>query len=143
MKHILKSIIAAALAPALAVGIAGQAAAADLTVRIEGVEAATGTFHVAVFGADGWDTNEVAASRIAPVADGTELVFTGLEPGAYGIKVYQDVDENGELNLGMWRIPTEPYGFSNDAPARMGPPKFDKAGFELTEAGTVQTITLQ
>nr|WP_321509386.1 DUF2141 domain-containing protein [uncultured Hyphomonas sp.] len=139
MKHILKSIIAAALAA----GIAGQAAAADLTVRIEGVEEATGTFHVVVFGADGWDENDAVTSQLAPAAEGAELIFTGLEPGAYGIKVYQDVDENGELNLGMWRIPTEPYGFSNDAPARMGPPKFDKAGFELTEAGTVQTITLQ
>lgn len=139
MKRILNFIIAAALAA----GIAGQAAAADLTVRIEGVEAATGTFHVAVFGADGWDENDAVTSQLAPAEEGAELVFTGLEPSAYGIKVYQDVDENGELNLGMWRIPTEPYGFSNDAPARMGPPKFDKAGFELTEAGTVQTITLQ
>ena len=139
MKRILNSIIAAALAA----GIAGQAAAADLTVRIEGVEEATGTFHVAVFGADGWEENDAVTSQLAPATEGAELVFTGLEPGAYGIKVYQDVDENGELNLGMWRIPTEPYGFSNDAPARMGAPKFDKAGFELTEAGTVQTITLQ
>nr|WP_321360766.1 DUF2141 domain-containing protein [uncultured Hyphomonas sp.] len=143
MKHILKSIIAAALAPALAAGIAGQAAAADLTVRIEGVEAATGTFHVAVLGADGWDTNESVTDRIISAGEGTELVFTGLEPGAYGIKVYQDVDGNGELNLGMWRIPTEPYGFSNDASARMGPPKFKSARFDLPQAGTVQTITLQ
>jgi uncharacterized protein (DUF2141 family) len=139
MKYVLNSFIAAALAA----GIAGHAAAADLTVRIEGVDAATGTFHVAVFGADGWDKNEEVTGRIAPVEDGTELVFTGLEPGVYGIKVYQDVDNNGELNLGVWRIPTEPYGFSNDVSVRMGPPKFDKAGFELTEAGTVQTIKLK
>jgi uncharacterized protein (DUF2141 family) len=107
MKYVLNSFIAAALAA----GIAGHAAAADLTVRIEGVDAATGTFHVAVFGADGWDKNEEVTGRIAPVEDGTELVFTGLEPGVYGIKVYQDVDNNGELNLGVWRIPTEPTGF--------------------------------
>ena len=139
MKRILNSMIAAALAA----GIAGQAAAADLTIRIEGVEEASGTFHVAVFDADGWDKNDAVAGKLAPAEEGGELVFTGLEPGAYGVKIYQDVDDNGELNLGMWRIPTEPYGFSNDAPARMGPPKFSKAGFDLPEAGTVQTITLQ
>ncbi|KCZ88951.1 DUF2141 domain-containing protein [Hyphomonas jannaschiana] len=139
MKRILNSIIAAALAA----GIAGQAAAADLTIRIEGVEEATGTIHVAVFGADGWDENDAVAGRLAPAEEGAELVFTGLEPGAYGIKVYQDVDDNGELNLGMWRIPTEPYGFSNDASASMGPPKFKLARIDLPEAGTVHTITLQ
>lgn len=139
MKRILNSIIATVLAA----GIGGQAAAADLTVRIEGVEEATGTFHVAVFGADGWDENDAVTGRLAPAEEGAELVFTGLEPGAYGIKVYQDVDDNGELNLGMWRIPTEPYGFSNDASASMGPPKFKSARIDLPDAGTVHTITLQ
>jgi uncharacterized protein (DUF2141 family) len=139
MKRILTSMISAALAA----GLAGQAAAADLTVRIAGIETASGTVHIAVFDAGGWAENEAAAGGTVAAEEGAELTLTGLQPGAYGIKVYQDVDGNGELNLGMWRIPTEPYGFSNGAPARMGPPKFDKAGFELTEAGTVQTVTLR
>ena len=139
MKRILKSMTAAALAA----GIAGHAAAADLTVRIEGMEEATGTFHVAVFDADGWAVNKAVASALASAEEGTEVTLTGLVPGAYGVKLYQDVDGNGELNLGLWRIPSEPYGFSNDAPANMGPPKFRQARFELTEDGAVQTITLQ
>lgn len=139
MKRILNSMIVAALAA----GVAGQAAAADLTVRVEGVEDNSGTFHVAVFDADGWVDNEAVAGSIVAVEEGAELTFTGLAPGIYGIKLYQDVDENGELNLGMWGIPSEPYGFSNDVSARMGPPKFKRARFELTEAGAVQTITLQ
>lgn len=139
MKRILTSLIVAGLAA----GIAGQAAAADLTIRIEGVEDASGTFHIAVFDAEGWKENEAVAGDLIAAEEGAELTLTSLEPGAYGIKIYQDVDGNGELNLGMWGIPSEPYGFSNDASARMGPPKFKKAGFELTDAGAVQTITLQ
>lgn len=143
MKRILNSMVLAALAAGLSAGLAGQASAADLTVKIEGVETATGTFHVAIFDADGWDENEEIAGQLLPVEAGRELTFSGLEPGAYGIKVYQDVDNNGELNLGMWRIPTEPYGFSNDVSARMGPPRFKPARIDLTEAGAVHTITLQ
>lgn len=138
MKRILNPVITAGLAA----GFAGQAAAADLTVRIEGVEVATGTFHVAVFDADGWHKNEDVAGRLLAVNEGSELTFSGLAPGAYGIKIYQDVDDNGGLNLGLLGIPSEPYGFSNDASARMGSPKFKQARFELTEAGAVQTITL-
>ncbi|MEZ5999311.1 DUF2141 domain-containing protein [Hyphomonas sp.] len=139
MKRILNAVIAAALGA----GIAGQAAAADLTVRIEGVEAATGTFHVAIFDADGWDGNDAVAGKLTAAEEGAELTFSDLEPGAYGIRIYQDVDNNGELNLGMWGIPSEPYGFSRDASARMGPPRFKSVRFDLPEAGTVQTITLQ
>lgn len=136
-------ILKPAFAAILAAGLAGQALAADLTLQIEGLEEATGSFHVAVFDAAGWDKNDAVTGAIADVSEGTDLTFTGLAPGEYGVKIYQDVDGNGELNLGMWRIPTEPYGFSNDAPARMGPPKFAQARFELTEAGAVQTITLK
>ena len=143
MKRILNSMIVAALAAGVATGLAGQAAAADLKVRVEGVEDTSGTFHVAVFDADGWAENEAVAGSIVAVEEGTELTISGLAPGAYGIKLYQDVDDNGELNLGMWGIPSEPYGFSNDASARMGPPRFRQARFELTDAGAVQTITLQ
>ena len=143
MKRILNSMIAAALAAGIGTGLAGQAAAADLTIRIEGVEQAAGTFHIAVFEADGWEENQTVASGRLAAEEGAELTLTGLVPGAYGIKIFQDVDDNGQLNLGMWGIPSEPYGFSRDASARMGPPRFKAARFDLPEAGTVQTITLQ
>lgn len=142
MKRILNSMIAAALAAGIGTGLAGQAAAADLTIRIEGVEQAAGTFHIAVFEADGWEENQTVASGRLAAEEGAELTLTGLVPGAYGIKIFQDVDDNGQLNLGMWGIPSEPYGFSNDAPALGGPPSFRRASFKLTEPGTVQTIKL-
>ena len=139
MKRILNSLIVTAAAA----GFAAQASAADLTVRIEGVETATGTFHIAVFDADGWEENQAVTAGTIGAEEGAELTLTDLAPGAYGIKIYQDVDDNGELDLGMWGIPSEPYGFSRDASARMGPPGFKSVRFDLPEAGTVQTITLQ
>jgi uncharacterized protein (DUF2141 family) len=142
MKRILNSMIAAAIAAGIGTGLAGQAAAADLTIRIEGVEQAAGTFHIAVFEADGWEENQTVASGRLAAEEGAELTLTGLAPGAYGIKIFQDVDDNGQLNLGMWGIPSEPYGFSNNAPARGGPPSFRQASFNLAEPGTVQTIKL-
>lgn len=139
MNRVLKSVTAIAIAS----GLAGSAAAADLTVRVEGVETAAGTFHIAVFDGDGWTASDALAGGVIAAEEGAELTLSGLAPGTYGVKLYQDVDGNGQLNLGLLGKPSEPYGFSNNASARMGPPKFARAGFDLPEDGTVQTITLQ
>jgi len=138
MNRILKSTAAVLICA----GLVGHAAAAELTVRVEGVKKAAGTIHIAVFDEAGWSANTAVAGGTVTAGEGAELILTDLAPGTYGIKLYQDADENGKLNLGLLGIPSEPYGFSNDVSVRTGPPRFGKASFEVTEAGAVQTITL-
>ena len=49
---------------------------------------------------------------------------------------------NGRLDINWLGIPTEGYGFSNDAKAMLGPPSFSAAGF-LHDGGTLElAITL-
>ncbi|MEM7050108.1 MAG: DUF2141 domain-containing protein [Acidobacteriota bacterium] len=60
-----------------------------------------------------------------------------LPPGAYGIKVYLDVDRDDELDRGAFGIPSEPYGFSNDARGSFGPPSWSAARFDLTGDATM------
>ena len=118
------------------------ASAADLTVQVTGLEEASGTIYVALFDEAGWSTNSaVGTARIDVTAPSAQ--FDGLAPGTYGVKLFQDLNGDGELALGNFGIPSEPYGFSNDAPVRFGPPRFSDAGFELPETGASQTITLR
>ncbi|RAN37871.1 DUF2141 domain-containing protein [Hyphomonas pacifica] len=120
------------------------AAAADLSVDIKGIRKAEGQLHVALFEEAGWGDNQAAQTKVIPsTGDDVTFVFEGLQPGRYGIKMFHDVDGDGELKRSMIGIPVEPYGFSNDAPVRFGPPDFDTAAFEVTEDGAVQTITLR
>ena len=42
----------------------------------------------------------------------------------------------GELNFFMGMYPTESTGFSNNAPARFGPPKWQDAKFEVKNGET-------
>ena len=48
--------------------------------------------------------------------------------------------ENHDFDQGIFGIPLEDYGFSNDARVFFGPPSFDDAAFELLEPKTKITI---
>ncbi len=122
---------AALLAPAFA-------AAADLVVRIEGVRSANGDILVALHrpaaGIDFPDSAGVVKSAMRPAAEAGDLVFAGLAPGDYAIAAFHDEDRSGTLNANPLGMPTEGYGFSNDARGLFGPPGFDSAAFTV-EAG--------
>ncbi|MAK60985.1 MAG: hypothetical protein CMK09_08405 [Ponticaulis sp.] len=118
--------------------------AAKLSVTVQNVEKPQGKMMIAVFKDEaGYDGSQPVAASAAPVsAETVTAVFSDLEPGEYGIKIYHDVNDDGEMNTNPFGMPTEPFGFSNDAPVRFGPPGWNAAKFTL-EGETVQTITLQ
>lgn len=74
--------------------------------------------------------------------DSMDVVFTDLPIGTYAASVYYDLDNDGELDTGMFRIPSEPVGFSNNARGKFGPAKWKKTRFELSEDSriTVQVV---
>ncbi len=63
------------------------------------------------------------------------VVFKDLPDGAYAFAVYQDLNENGQLDTKKFGIPTEPFAFSKNAMGKFGPPKFSEASFELNSGG--------
>lgn len=69
--------------------------------------------------------------------------LVGLPPGACAVKVFHDVDRDGELDTSWIGWPQEPYGFSNDAPVNMGPPPFKLAAIELKEGSNSTRIALR
>jgi uncharacterized protein (DUF2141 family) len=54
------------------------------------------------------------------------LVFDNLQPGKYAIQYYHDENLNDKLDMNLFKIPTEGYGFSNDAYSMFGPKSFDQ-----------------
>ncbi|MDH3210362.1 MAG: DUF2141 domain-containing protein [Burkholderiaceae bacterium] len=69
------------------------------------------------------------------------LQLDKLKPGTYAVSVYYDQDGNGKLNTGLFGIPTELVGFSNNAEGLFGPPSFEKAAFSVSTTQTIE-ITL-
>ena len=67
-------------------------------------------------------------------------MFANLPAGDYAIKVFQDADDDGELDFGIMG-PSEAYGFSNGARATFGPPAWEAARFHF--AGGQETIRIE
>ena len=97
----------------------------------------------AIYDETGWGDASVANLREPVHGDVVTLTLTVPNPGRYGIRLFHDVDGNGELNANIMGIPTEPFGFSNNAPPRFGPPSFEAAAFDIDQKGAAQTISLQ
>lgn len=136
----LKPLFAAALSLSL---LAPVALAGPLTVKLENVQKQTGEIRLGVFDAAGY-ANGKAVTGADVTVDGASLSVTleGLAPGEYGIKLYHDVNGDGEMNTNPFGMPTEPFAFSNNAKGRFGPARWEDARFEVTEDGAVQIIAL-
>lgn len=158
MKMILKTSLIASILTATACTHADTSTEVDMPAKAS-LKASPGTLMVTV---DGYDVQEGMVSaalfseagyngKAAPVGgqsvdimgDSVTLTFEGLAAGEYGIKLYQDVDKNGQMNTNAFGLPTEPYAFSNNAVGTMGPAKWDAAKFTVTEAGAVTSISFK
>ncbi len=128
---------------ALAVPAAAQGGA--VTITVENLRGRTGTVYATLVDAAGWEAGPARHRSRAPAGKGAgpvAVVFPGVAPGRYAVRLYLDRDGDGKLDAGLMGIPTEPYAFSNDAPARFGPPPFAAAAFDVGPAGAAQTVRL-
>jgi len=69
--------------------------------------------------------------------------FEDIPPGTYALAVIHDENMNGILDTGFMGVPTEGYGFSNDAKALLGAPSFSAASFQYDGRTLDLTIGLQ
>ncbi len=120
-----------------------QDALGDLTLTFPGLKSTSGKLMIGVYdGAPGWTASKPVRVTAVPAADGSAKIVA-LPPGTYGVKVFQDVDGDGKLGRNGFGYPTEPFGFSRDAPVTMGPPGFDEAAFEVKAGANAQVIHLK
>ena len=72
----------------------------------------------------------VFIGKILPIKNGTVTIsIDSLIYGIYAIKVFHDENSNGELDSDILGIPSERYGFSNNASGWFGPPSWEKSRF--------------
>jgi uncharacterized protein (DUF2141 family) len=66
-----------------------------------------------------------------------------LPEGEYAVSLFVDENSNGKMDKNAIGIPTEAYGFSNDASGNFGPPSFEQAKFVVGKDKAAITITLK
>ncbi|UEM20572.1 DUF2141 domain-containing protein [Skermanella mucosa] len=141
----------AVLLGAFAIGAAPAARAADIEITIRNVRDGQGHIMVALYADEaGYDARRQSAGCMLPAAGGAgesgrevKAVFVGLPEGRYGIAVYHDLDGDGKLGTNLLGIPTEPFGFGNDAPVRLSRPGFAETAVTLSAVPASTSVTLR
>ena len=137
-------VLAAALAGAVQSPAASAADTATLTVKVENVSAKGGIVSLALFTAADYDDDDhpTLSRDVEAVAPETTIVIEGVAPGAYAIKMMQDIDRNGKFDTSWLGLPEEPYGFSNNAHPGLSEPSFDETRFRIMPGNNIITIRL-
>lgn len=141
----------------LLLALALPALGADLKVTIDGVRSHQGSLMIGLYdSAEGFnvaikhstaagllnDKSRLVGAAIRAAGGTQSTVFTQLPPGRYAVIVFHDENDNGRLDVGAWGVPTEGYGFSNNAQGLLAAPSFDAAAVTLDGADKDIAIAL-
>jgi uncharacterized protein (DUF2141 family) len=118
-----------------------EEASSELTVIVNGLKSDEGTMMIAVYTSEGNWLSRSQYRKSTTIVDGVAtVVFENLPLGVYGISTYQDENNNGKLDTGLFGIPKEPYASSRGAVGRFGPPKWVDAQFKLSNQSHTEEI---
>lgn len=94
---------------------------------------------------DGWlkATGWTAATSAVVTPPITVIEFEAIPALPTAISAFIDVDDDEELDRGLFGIPTEPWGFSNDLTPFFGAPRFKDAIIDVKAPSTVTTIRIR
>ena len=113
------------------------AAAAKLEIAVNGVKSDQGFIRAAVCSQAKFLTEDCEYFIDAPAVEGkTILASPDIAPGKYAVQVFHDTTGGGVIHRGLFGIPKEGIGFSNNARLHLHGPKFSEAMVNVPEGTT-------
>lgn len=124
-----------------------QSPCPGIHVKILSIKNSTGTVACALFESpEGFPTEYLRMATNVMVIkirkDQARCDFEDIPPGTYAMAVVHDENMNGKLDTNWLGIPTEGYGFSNDAKGLVGAPSFSAASFPYDGQNLDLTMSL-
>lgn len=108
-----------------------------LKINIKGFENDKGTLMLEVLTPE----KKPVKRLVQPVINKQVMVeINDLSTGQYSVRVFHDENDNKKLDTGMFGIPKEGWGMSNNVKAIMGPPDFNESLFWLKENRTLEIV---
>jgi uncharacterized protein (DUF2141 family) len=86
--------------------------------------------------------NGIAVRQIPVTGPTASVVFSDVPTGQYAVRLFHDLNGNGELDTNPFGIPTEPFAFSNNARGSFGPASWQQAVFTLNAGENVHQIAV-
>ena len=118
------------------------------TLKVTGIPAVKGQLMIGIYdnAASFPDQSKTKKELIVPVnaktmeIDLTKILGVGEK---VAIAVYHDANSNKKLDKNFFGVPTEHYGFSNDARGVFGPPSFEETAIKVIAGKQVLSIQLK
>jgi len=118
---------------ALATFAGGNGDTNKLTVNIKNFKNTDGKVKVTLFDSEAnFLSKGIGQEVIIENKSMIQVVFENVATGTYAVSIIHDENGNGNLDTGTFGIPTEDYGFSNNAKGMFGSPSFEDTKFEVT-----------
>lgn len=124
-----------------------QSPCPGIHVKILSIRNSSGTVACALFDTpDGFPNDYLRMATNVMVIkirkDQARCDFEDIPSGKYAMAVIHDENMNGKLDTNFLGIPTEGYGFSNDAKGALGAPSFSAASFHYDGQNLELTMSL-
>jgi len=112
------------------------------TIEINGITVNGGLLHIAVYSNENDYKSEQAFIRFTLQPTSEKLTHSlELPEGEYVVSIFQDANNNGKLNTGLFGMPTEPVGKTN-YDLRGAPGDFNKLKVPVNNNSKVLTVNM-
>jgi len=117
----------------------------SITLDVSTTGAAKGDFHIAVYAtAEDYAARKTVAAAIRPATGKNASVEVQLpNAGTYVVAGYHDVNGNGELDMNVFGIPKEPYGFIRPPESKWVEPEFKDIATDIPPTGKQATLVMK
>ena len=112
----------------------------DLTINVKGFPSSKGDAYIAIYRAtDDFPVfgKQYKGKTTTISGNASQVVFSGIPSGSYAVAVYHDKNNNNVLDKNYLGIPTESYGFSNNARRTFSAPNFSEAAVVVNNSKTI------
>jgi uncharacterized protein (DUF2141 family) len=136
----------ALVAFAVPAGTVAAGSTGALSIHLVGLRNAQGQVGCLLFGSERGFPGESgkAQQRVwCPIAGSqATCAFDPIPAGTYAVSCFHDENGDGNMDRGLFGIPTEGWVVSNHARGFMGPPSFSAAKFSFSGEPTVMTLRM-
>ena len=106
----------------------------SIIVQIENISKIQGTLRICVCNqSEAFLRNCYSTKNVLVKDQKMEVTLTDVPESSFSISVYHHENDNQKLDSGLFKIPKEPYGFSNNPSTIFGPPSYEKCIVQPTD----------
>lgn len=113
---------------------------ATLNVAVKNIQVGKGSIVVEIYDNENdFFKKPIATKNAKADKDSLNFIFN-IPEGIYAVAIYQDLNDNKILDKGIFNIPKEPYGLSNNFRPHFSAPHFDDCKFKVAQQTTITII---